>query len=197
MIGRITINGLQVDCIVGCLPAERTTPQRLRLDLWVDVETDPAADSDTISDALDYTAVAEQATFILQEARFQLLESAARMLLRHLLMPPAPGERRPEVITAGVTLTKSGVFPHGACPQLTLSAAADAMTWTETALPWGTRHTIDTSRRVRLERLSIAPGQAAPDETETTLRLTRAEPEDVTQWRSRLQVIHAEEAPAQ
>ncbi len=194
MIGRITIDGLQVDCIIGCLSSERTTPQRLRLDLWIDVPTDAAADSDDLADTLDYTAVARQVAFILQGGRFHLLESAARMLLRHLLLPPAPGERRPGAVAAGVTLTKAGVFPHGACPQLTLSAAAEAMTWESTARPWGTLDAIDASRHLRLERLNIAPGQQAPETTEARLLISGLETH-TEQRRSLLQLTRPGPAP--
>ncbi|MFT5682776.1 MAG: FolB domain-containing protein [Myxococcota bacterium] len=159
MIGRIAIDGLRVECVIGCLPRERTTPQCIRLDLWADVDTRPAADSDILTDALDYTALARQVTFILQQGRFQLLESAARMLLRFLLLPPAPGMTHPAVIAAGVVLTKFDVFPNGASPRLTLSATAAEQTWTRTEQPWGDLETIDVSRRVRLERLNVSPGQ--------------------------------------
>jgi FolB domain-containing protein len=163
MIARIRIDGLAVDCVIGCLPQERAAPQRISLDLWLDVDIQRTADSDAIQHALDYTDIARQAGFILTQGRFHLLESASRALLRHLLLPPHCDETRPAILAAGVTLTKHGVFSHGAVPRITLSDTAAAQTFPRTEHPWGSIEAIDTSRRILLQRLCINAGHPIPD----------------------------------
>ena len=162
MIGRISVDALRVDCVIGCHAAERTTPQTVQVDLWIELDIQQAADSDSLATTWDYCAISEQVTFILQRGRFQLLESAGRMLLRHLLLPPAADAAHPAVIAASVALTKFGVLPGQATPCLTLTSRADAQTWHATSHDWGQRCVIDESRRLRLCRLSPAPGAVAP-----------------------------------
>ena len=51
---RIFIRGLEFDTIVGVLPEERVTPQPLRVDLELDVDTRQAARSKDLADTVDY-----------------------------------------------------------------------------------------------------------------------------------------------
>ena len=91
----IFIQGIEVDCIVGLYPHERHTPQRLRVDVELELDTEPAAVRERLAATVNYASAAAQIAFLLRSCRFQLLESAAHVLARILLAPPAPGERRP------------------------------------------------------------------------------------------------------
>ena len=162
MIGRIAVDALMVDCIIGCLETERTAPQTVRVDLWVELDIQSAADRDHLTATWDYCAISQQLMFILQRGQFYLLESAGRMLLRHLLLPPAADESRPAALAASVSLTKFGALPGQATPCLTLTSQADALTWLTERHAWGQRQVIDTSRRLRLSRLSPATGVELP-----------------------------------
>jgi dihydroneopterin aldolase len=162
MIGRIAIDALRVDCVIGCYDAERTDTQTIQVHLWIDLDIQSAADTDRLATTLDYSALSQQVVFILQSGRFKLLESAARMLLRYLLLPPAADDPRPAVHAASVSLTKFGVLSGQATPCLTLTSEADALTWHTERHAWGQRDVIDESDRLRLCRLRPASGAAAP-----------------------------------
>lgn len=87
MIGTTGLHALRVDCIIGIHPHERVTPQAVYVDLELDYDFAPAAASDGIADAVDYTALAALVTGLLQQRRFGLLEAmveeAAAAVLRH------------------------------------------------------------------------------------------------------------------
>lgn len=87
MIGTTGLHNLRVDCIVGIHPHERANTQHVFLDVELDSDFSQAAISDAIHDAIDYTAVAGKVTRLLQDRKFQLLESmveeVAGMLLDH------------------------------------------------------------------------------------------------------------------
>lgn len=87
MIGTTGLHNLRVDCIVGIHPHEREKTQCVFLDIELDNDFSQAAISDAIHDAIDYTAVATMVTNLLQDRKFQLLESmveeVATMLLGH------------------------------------------------------------------------------------------------------------------
>lgn len=77
MIGTTGLHALRVDCIVGIHPYEREKPQAVFVDLAVDYDFVPAAASESIADAIDYTAIAEMLTSLFETRRFQLLETMA------------------------------------------------------------------------------------------------------------------------
>jgi dihydroneopterin aldolase len=87
MTGTTGLHNLHVECIVGIHPHEREHAQSVFVDVEMDSDFGPAAASDAIHDAIDYTAVAARVTTLLQDRRFQLLESmieeVAALLLDH------------------------------------------------------------------------------------------------------------------
>jgi len=87
MIGRdaIRIRGLRVECIVGVRAAERTSPQRVELDVDLWLDTSRAAFSGRISATCDYDAVTEEVRLLLEFRRYRLLEEAAEELAAMLL----------------------------------------------------------------------------------------------------------------
>ena len=62
MIGTTGLHNLRVDAIVGIYPHERDKAQTLFLDIELDYDFGPAAESDVISDAVDYDGVASSVT---------------------------------------------------------------------------------------------------------------------------------------
>lgn len=87
MTGTTGLHNLHVECIVGIHPHERAHAQSVFVDVEMDSDFGSAAASDVIEDAIDYTAVATLVTTLLQERKFQLLESmieeVATLLLGH------------------------------------------------------------------------------------------------------------------
>lgn len=77
MTGTTGIRQLQVDCIVGIYPHERTHEQAVLLDVEIDYDFALAAGSDAIADVVDYDAVVSSLTRLIRERQFQLIETMA------------------------------------------------------------------------------------------------------------------------
>ena len=82
---RIEIRDLRVVGIHGVLPEEQTRAQPFAIDVDVWLDTADAAASDDLADTVDYGALAEQATAVVAERRFQLLEALAGEVARIVL----------------------------------------------------------------------------------------------------------------
>ncbi|MEE4659889.1 MAG: dihydroneopterin aldolase [Halieaceae bacterium] len=82
---RVYLRDLAIDAIIGIHPWEREVRQTLVLQVELAADTARAAASNAIADAVDYSAVAERLTALVQQGRYELLErlaeDAAAMLL--------------------------------------------------------------------------------------------------------------------
>ena len=74
-MGKIFLNKLEVCTIIGTLPHERTAPQRLFIDVELCTPFKAAAQSDALTDALDYSAVENEVVSVVEKSSFQLLEA--------------------------------------------------------------------------------------------------------------------------
>jgi dihydroneopterin aldolase len=77
MNGTVGLKNLRIDCIVGIYPHEREAEQPLFLDVDLVHDFSVAADSDHISGAIDYDAVARALTDLATERKYQLIETFA------------------------------------------------------------------------------------------------------------------------
>ena len=151
-----------VDCVVGVYPHERDVPQPLRVDAEVRLPTEAAALKESLQSTLDYGAVAAQLAFLLQSCRFRLLETAAHTLSRYLLAPPAPDERRPQVESVRVRLTKPGALKGLAVPSLEIERDASWCRIDVEQKPFGTVDIIHETKNAGIYRLNIAPDREIP-----------------------------------
>lgn len=77
---RVIVRGLVLQATVGVTAAERSAPQRVRLDLDLAVDLDQAAEADDLARTIDYAAVVETLRAVAAAERTKLLETlAARM----------------------------------------------------------------------------------------------------------------------
>ena len=76
----LKLNGLEVSCVIGDLPEERTHEQTLRVDLVLEI-TDLAAETDELADTIDYAALSEAIRETLQNARCRMIERAAYLVV--------------------------------------------------------------------------------------------------------------------
>ena len=83
----LRLNGIDVDCIIGERPDERTRLQTLRVDVELEVD-EIAAETDELSDTVDYAA-----------------QRAAKVARNVCLSEP-------KVLGAKVRVVKSGAVPH-------------------------------------------------------------------------------------
>ena len=82
---KIILRGLPVDCVIGTLPSERISPQRLSFDLTLSGDFSRAGATDDLNDAVDYTAVERAVLDYAAGTRFQLLERLAYACADRLL----------------------------------------------------------------------------------------------------------------
>ena len=74
-MNRISIVDLEITCIIGILPAERTKEQTLLLDIYLDVDFGDSNIADDINETIDYTKIAEMATQLGISKKYKLIES--------------------------------------------------------------------------------------------------------------------------
>ena len=101
---KLELNGIDVDCIIGERPDERTRLQRLRVDVLLSIG-DRASETDELSDTVDYAALTEGIRTALVEAKCRMIERAAKVVCDLCL-------KDAKVSAAKVRVTKSGAIPH-------------------------------------------------------------------------------------
>ena len=128
----IALHGLRVDCIVGVYPGERDVPQPLVVDVELRLDTRAAARTEQLSATLDYARLAGELRFLLESARFRLLETAAEALCAYVLAPPTDDRPHPRVHEVTLTLTKPSALDGGARASLTSAPPPPTLTHTYT-----------------------------------------------------------------
>ena len=96
----LSLNGLEVCCVIGDLPEERTRAQLLVVDAVLQVDS-PAADTDELADTVDYAALAGAIRRALVAAKCRMIERAAKIAAEECM-------KDNRVASATVTITKSG-----------------------------------------------------------------------------------------
>ena len=95
----LKLNGIEVDCVIGDLPDERDRLQRLLVDVELEIPS-TAAETDSLSDTVDYATLAESIRAALVAAKCRMIERAAKVVYDCL---PTRAAR--------VVVTKSGAVP--------------------------------------------------------------------------------------
>lgn len=80
----IFIQGLRVETIIGLLPHERIDRQPVEIDLILKTDISVAAQSENVSDTLDYAAISEGLSEYIQSTQFQLIETLAESIVQWL-----------------------------------------------------------------------------------------------------------------
>jgi len=74
---RVSIQGIDVECIIGVTERERAQTQRLEIDLQLHFDFTEARRSDSIADTVDYRLVRGRAVEACEKSSFQLIETLA------------------------------------------------------------------------------------------------------------------------
>ena len=82
MTDTVSIRELRVSAVIGVRDWEREIEQTLVFAVDMAADVAKAAASDRISDALDYSAVAQTVTDVVTQGEFQLIETAAERVAR-------------------------------------------------------------------------------------------------------------------
>jgi dihydroneopterin aldolase len=107
----VSIRDLRVTTVIGVYDWEREIEQALTFSIDMAADVSKAARNDDITDALDYSAVAQAVKAVVTEGRFQLIETAAEAVAQRLVAEhglewvrvevakPIPGEGYTAAIT--------------------------------------------------------------------------------------------------
>lgn len=109
MTGTTGLKDLRVECIIGIYPHERAATQTVLLDIEIDYDFAAPAGSDAIADAVDYDGVAASVTGLLQQGRFQLIETMAERAAALLL------DTVPQATAVRLEVRKPAAVPAAAC----------------------------------------------------------------------------------
>ncbi len=85
MTDYVSVRDLAVQAVIGVHEWERDVEQTLFISVDMAADVAWAAATDSIADALDYSAVAETITAVLREGKFRLIETAAERVAGRLL----------------------------------------------------------------------------------------------------------------
>lgn len=159
---RILLEGLDVQCLIGVHGREQLTPQPLVVHIEAVLDASNAATGDNLAQTRNYDTLATEIGFILQAGRFHLLESAAHVLLRWLLLPPVAGSHVAPIQQASVRLAKPNALPGQAVAVVECSGTAADQAWQHEEKPWGRVDIVAETRRVGIYRLTIQPSCELP-----------------------------------
>lgn len=81
----IFIQGLKTQAIIGIYDWERENRQPLIFDIEMSLPIVNAANSDDISDTVDYKQVSDEVIELVEESRFELLETLTEAICQHIL----------------------------------------------------------------------------------------------------------------
>jgi len=81
----IFIQGLKTQAIIGIYDWERESRQPLIFDLEMSLPIQTAATSDNINDTVDYKQISDEVIHLVENSRFELLESLCETLCQHIL----------------------------------------------------------------------------------------------------------------
>lgn len=74
-LGKVMVDQLEFDCIIGILPEERVTPQPLRLSIQLETCFKQARETEDVSHTVDYFQLAQNAKALCQKNEYQLIET--------------------------------------------------------------------------------------------------------------------------
>ena len=75
---KIFINALPLSTVIGTLPEERDLPQKIILDLEIDIDLNAASHSDDLFDTIDYSEIEAKMIALAEKSNFFLIEAFAQ-----------------------------------------------------------------------------------------------------------------------
>ncbi len=158
----IELSGLVVDCIVGVYPSERGTPQPLEVGLSLFLDTREAALGGGLRSTVDYARLTGELRFLLESARFLLLETAADALARYVLAPATDDVPHASIAAVSLTLRKPLALSGGVQPSLTVFRRREEVALEIEHKPFGRVDIVHVSPGCGIYRLRVAPGRSIP-----------------------------------
>ena len=106
MIGTISVEGLEIECVIGILPEERTRTQIIFADIEIDADIAAAAKSDAMDDSINYVHLADLVRDLAVERQYELIETLVEESARDILA------RWPQVERVGIKVMKPEAIPE-------------------------------------------------------------------------------------
>lgn len=153
----INIEDLDVECIIGLYDHERTTPQRVVVEVSMALDVERAAETERLDATVNYESVSTQIAFLLKMGRFRLLETAALTICRALLQPAVDGEARANIQAVNLAVRKPGALLGRGIPHLRMVREARDVKTAHESKPFGTVDIIHETPDVGFYRLNILP----------------------------------------
>lgn len=153
----ISIEGLDVECIIGLYEHERITPQRVVVEITMALDANQSAELESLEATVDYEWVSTQIAFILKIGKFRLLETAALTICRALLLPPVSGEARAGIQSLELTLRKPGALLGRGVPSLRMLRHKDEIVFKQESRSFGSVDVIQETSDAGFYRLNLLP----------------------------------------
>ena len=106
---RVFIADLRVDTVIGVYDWEREIRQRVVIDLEMNCDCTRAAETDSVSDTLDYKAIGKRVIAFVEASEFHLVETLAHRLAETLVAEFGIGWLRLKVDKEGALRGARGV----------------------------------------------------------------------------------------
>ncbi|MBT0568831.1 FolB domain-containing protein [Curvibacter sp. CHRR-16] len=159
---KVKIENLEINCSIGRGVKENLNKQRVLVDVELFFETERAANSESLDDAVDFTLIAQQIAFVLQVCSFTLLEVAAHTIAKMILMPPAIDEKRAQVEKVHLVLHMPEALKSYGGASVEITRNALWAKYIDEEKPFGKVKIIHETMDFGLYRLSISPGNKIP-----------------------------------
>tara|TARA_B100000941_G_C28194040_1_gene393455 strand:- start:1 stop:384 length:384 start_codon:yes stop_codon:yes gene_type:complete len=121
----LSIEGLKVDTIIGVYQWEREVKQSVIIDLVLEIKSTSSGFEDSIEFAVDYVAVSDMVSNLVQSSSFLLIESLAEAIAGKLLKEFA-------IRSIRLKLSKPSAIQNAANVGITIERSRDNLVHTET-----------------------------------------------------------------
>ena len=125
MNDNLSIEGLKVDTIIGVYQWEREVKQSVIIDLMLEIKSTRSGFEDSIEFAVDYVAVSDIVSNLVQSSSFLLIESLAEAIAGKLLKEFA-------IRSVRLKLSKPSAIQNAANVGITIERSRDNLVHTET-----------------------------------------------------------------
>ncbi len=125
MNDNLSIEGLKVDTIIGVYQWEREVKQSVIIDLVLEIKSTSSGFEDSIEFAVDYVAVSDMVSNLVQSSSFLLIESLAEAIAGKLLKEFA-------IRSIRLKLSKPSAIQNAANVGITIERSRDKLVHTET-----------------------------------------------------------------
>lgn len=125
MNDNLSIEGLKVDTIIGVYQWEREVKQSVIIDLVLETKSTSSGLEDSIEFAVDYVAVSDMVSNLVQSSSFLLIETLAEAIAGKLLKEFA-------IRSIRLKLSKPSAIQNAANVGITIERSRDNLVHTET-----------------------------------------------------------------